>query len=178
MNQKQLIKVYKQISEDYIPDYSRPSNFIKSQMEHYKTVQDGLANPTNFFDSTVAIFEEVEKPKRKPDFESDSGSRYWYSKKGLLRGSNHWGCRIVNCDWALKLKNGKAVYGSSCWASKTFSKELYGFVKWEDFVLKPNLYEIEGKEVLTTFANKIGRNQVKIGKATYQSEYVLTWEKI
>lgn len=178
MTQKELIETYKEISEGYVPDYSKPSIYLKKTKAHFQAVQDGVANPDNFFDNTVAIFEEVKKPKGKAFFESNSGSRYWYSKEGLTRGSNHWGCHVANCDWALHMKNGKTTYGESCWAAKTFNEEKYGFVKWEDFVLKPELLEIDGQEVLTTFANKIGRDHIKVGKHMYQKEVTITWNKV
>ena len=34
--------------------------------------------------------EEMIKTLGKPDFESDSGSLYWYKKEGTLRFSDHW----------------------------------------------------------------------------------------
>lgn len=59
---------------------------------------------TNFHDATKAIFHLrplAEKPHRKPDFVSPSGSRYWKTRNGVYRLSNHWGEAIRSCDWWL-----------------------------------------------------------------------------
>lgn len=178
MTQKELIEEYKRISEIDDIDRSKAYKCFKTSQKHYASVQDGIANPDNFFDNTVALFEEVTKPKRKADFESDSGSRYWYRKDGLIRGSNHWGNRVANCDWALKLNDGSTVYGESAYAAKTFTSEKFGFVKWEDFILKSELIEIKGEEVLTTFANKIGRDYIKHKGKTYQKNIVITYTPV
>ena len=59
---------------------------------------------TNFHDETKAIFHLrplTEKPHRKADFTSASGSRYWKTREGVYRLSNHWGEGIRSCDWWL-----------------------------------------------------------------------------
>ena len=168
MNEKELIEEYKRISEIDDIDYSRASNYFKSLIKHYKSVQDGIANSLNFFDNTIALFKECDKPKRKPDFISDSGSIYWYFKKGVIRGADHWGDRVANCSWAFEFSDGKRTYGYNPWNSKTFSEYKYGFCRWEDFILKSELLDINGKEILTSFKNKIDRDKIKIGKSIYQ----------
>lgn len=68
----------------------------------------------NYFDSTAAIFKACKMPKREADYESDSGSRYWYgeNKRGkyVIRLSNHWTrcnhksrvCKkIASCQWQI-----------------------------------------------------------------------------
>lgn len=59
---------------------------------------------TNFHDGTKAIFHLrplTEKPHRKADFASASGSRYWKTREGVYRLSDHWGEGIRSCDWWL-----------------------------------------------------------------------------
>lgn len=55
----------------------------------------------NFHDATAAIFQPCEAPDRKPDFVSESGSEYWDMGIGVIRRSDHWGCNIRSCWWAL-----------------------------------------------------------------------------
>lgn len=54
-------------------------------------------------------------------FESKAGSRYFYTKEGMYRLSNHWG-RLANSKWRLIA----AVPESS-------SKFKLGFANWNDF---------------------------------------------
>lgn len=74
----------------------------------------------NYMTATTALFKGCRVPKRKPDFISESGSKYWQqeNKKGkyVIRLSNHWvylkeignnevwkDCdRIASCIWHLK----------------------------------------------------------------------------
>ncbi len=168
MNKIELIDRFKKIDEIDDIDYRAAYLHIKSLINHYKDIQDGIASEENFYDNTVAIFEEIKKPRTAPDYISESGSRYWYKKDGLIRGSNHWGNRVANCDWALKLKNGKTIYGNSAFSAKSFRDEKYGFVKWKNFVLKCELIEINGEEVLTSFNNKIGRDIIIHKNKKYQ----------
>ena len=74
----------------------------------------------NFFKGTKGVFKACKTPKRKPDYISKSGSKYWYgyNKKGsyVIRKSDHWvktyhrkggffldGCkRVASCFWCLK----------------------------------------------------------------------------
>ena len=80
---------------------------------------------SNYFMGTKAIFKGCKKPTRSPDYESNSGSQYWYgsNKNGsyVIRFSDHW-CRrtalrvdaetipkstrecksIASCQWRIK----------------------------------------------------------------------------
>lgn len=64
-------------------------------------------NQDNFYDGTNANFTRCEIPTTTPDFESNSGSKYWYTESGVIRVSTHWGFGISSCNWHL---DGKA-YG-------------------------------------------------------------------
>lgn len=81
-------------------------------------------NKYNFFKHTYCIFTEVATTDilaaEQHNYQSKSGSEYYYTNQGVYRTSNHWG-RVANCRWRLVTKSNKG-YGK-----KT------GFAKWEDF---------------------------------------------
>lgn len=56
--------------------------------------------PDTFYKNTKANFSSVEVPQTPPDFESESGSRYWYLSEGVIRASDHWGT-VATCYWLL-----------------------------------------------------------------------------
>ncbi|CAL2105470.1 hypothetical protein T190115A13A_160003 [Tenacibaculum sp. 190524A02b] len=74
----------------------------------------------NFFLNTKALFKACKKPKREPDYVSNSGSMYWYGENRLgqyvIRCSDHWvivsnpqkkevynDCfSIASCSWNLR----------------------------------------------------------------------------
>ena len=81
----------------------------------------------NYYTSTYAKFVECATPRRKPDYISSSGSKYWYTKTGVIRKSDHWSLYyrsypdktcfttsvylhavpIASCMWKLQLKTDK-----------------------------------------------------------------------
>ena len=58
----------------------------------------------NSFKNTFCVFHEV-LPRTidgmKPQYDSKSGSKYFYTKEGMYRWSNHWG-RLANSKWRLE----------------------------------------------------------------------------
>ncbi|MFC7772449.1 hypothetical protein ACS8MM_01115 [Flavobacterium sp. MAHUQ-57] len=87
--------------------------------------------PPNTFKNTFCVFTEVNVSNlqdRSPDFESDSGSKYYYTEQGMYRLSNHWG-RLGNSKWRL-IENGDT----------SASKVKLGYANWEDF-FPDNKYE-------------------------------------
>lgn len=80
-------------------------------------------NQNNYYLSTRCTFKACRRPRREPDYESDSGSRYWYTDKGVYRESTHWSgyigvdtddieytafieCkRVASCFWLLKIND-------------------------------------------------------------------------
>ena len=85
----------------------------------------------NFFDDTFADFNKIrnkEIPHRKPDFISNSGSKYWYEEDTVYRESNHWGRTIASCNWLL---NSCAVKGLSQGKCKlvNFKKQQFDLLK-------------------------------------------------
>ena len=109
-----------------------------------------MIDKNNYYTSTYAKFVECATPRRKPDYISSSGSKYWYTKTGVIRKSDHWSlyyCSdlkrtcfttsvylhavpIASCMWTLQLKNDKITvkedYGDN-------GKILTGFCKYKNF---------------------------------------------
>lgn len=87
------------------------------------------ANKGNFFVATEAKFKECKTPNRTPDYVSESGSEYWYTRRGVIRRSNHWNW-VASCTWEYE---GKGLSG-----------ELRtGFCKWRKFKLKPLTFRVD-----------------------------------
>ena len=99
-------------------------------LEHFAATCDsyGPIDANSFYVSTVADFMSVPgHPARPADYESESGSRYWYSDKGVIRESNHWGRGVASCDWYLDGDE----YG---WSYR--DAPACGFCAWGDFKRK------------------------------------------
>ena len=80
--------------------------------------------PAGFFKNTFCVFNEIIEPdiqKQKYDFESKSGSCYYFTKVGMYRFSNHWG-RLANSKWRLIPL-----------ATDTDKKFKWGFAPWTSF---------------------------------------------
>ena len=54
-------------------------------------------------------------------FKSKSGSKYYYTKEGVYRYSNHWG-RVANCKWKIK--------GITHYKNQNY---YIGYANWQDF---------------------------------------------
>jgi hypothetical protein len=78
-----------------------------------------------FFKYSRAIWTPVEKPLRKPDYVSESGSEYWYSDEGVIRYSGHWG-KVASCRWELE------GHGMDD-AVKTYYQYTAAFCPWHKF---------------------------------------------
>ena len=77
----------------------------------------------NFHKGTKADFKEIMKagiPKRKPDFISDSGSKYWFTVNSVIRQSDHWG-QLDTCEWTLDGRAGHKITQGIC-SINNFSK--------------------------------------------------------
>ncbi len=78
----------------------------------------------NSFKNTFCIFREVEIiliQNLSAQFESKSGSTYYYTEPGMYRLSNHWG-RLANSKWRLEPME-----------PETLSKIKLGFATWDSF---------------------------------------------
>lgn len=86
--------------------------------------QEPYQPPKDYFKNTFCIFNEVPLSaiaNKEPDFKSDSGSRYYYTREGMFRLSNHWG-RLANSKWRLIAKE-----------TTSSEKIKLGYAKWEAF---------------------------------------------
>lgn len=179
MTQEELIRKYKEIQERDDIFYDKAGRHFKSIRNHFAEIQDGDCDEFNFFDYTVTMFHETGiRPNRDPDYTSDSGSEYWYSKDGVVRGSDHWGNGVAHCDWALQLKDGKTIYGINAFDPKCFTDKKYGFSSWKEFTHKSRLFEINGQEVVTTFRNYIAMDMIKVGDKVYQRRLIEVFDEL
>ena len=147
--------------------------YIAGLKHIYSEHQRGLANESNFFWNTVAMFEQVNsRPRRKPDYISKTrdgkiSSEYWFSDEGVIRGSNHWG-DISTCDWALK--------GTGLAFELTLTPKVYGKAKWSEFVQKSQEIIVDGEFLgRTDFENTIGREKIRIDDIIYEKFGNLGW---
>ena len=97
-------------------------------------------NKENYYISTRCHFKACRRPRREPDYESNSGSLYWYTDKGVYRESPHWSriygvdirelwftnmeeCnRIASCFWILEIHDTSRKRFTGC-----------GFAPWCGF---------------------------------------------
>ena len=107
-------------------------------------------NQRNFFSGTAADFTSVERPNREPDYISDSGSEYWYSADGVVRGSNHWGTGIASTDWFLDGVDASSYDRTA----KGNGVKGYGKAKWTDFVQNADYTYYHLSETLPKGAGK------------------------
>lgn len=80
-------------------------------------------NP-NSFKNTFCVFHEVTLDSTEGlelQYDSKSGSKYFYTKEGMFRLSNHWG-RLANSKWRLEPLD-----------PETDSKTKLGFALWVNF---------------------------------------------
>ncbi len=84
-----------------------------------------MFNPNpNSFKKTFCVFQEVSFDaiiNLKSSYESEAGSKYYYTESGMYRLSNHWG-RLANSKWRLIPLE-----------IETDSKFKLGFAKYESF---------------------------------------------
>ncbi|MFI0491158.1 hypothetical protein [Flavobacterium sp.] len=95
-------------------------------------------NPKSFKKTFCVFHEENSKAIEKlpVQYESKSGSSYYYTKNGMYRLSNHWG-RLANSKWRLEPLE-----------PETESKTKLGFAAWDQFYpdnAEEELYYIEAR---------------------------------
>jgi len=83
----------------------------------------------NSFKNTFCVFHEVHSDKiknSKVQYESKSGSKYFYTKEGMFRFSNHWG-RLANSKWRLEPMEQDGA------ETRNDSKSKIGYAPWDSF---------------------------------------------
>ncbi len=118
-------------------------------------------NP-NTLKNTFCVFDEVDSTCIDgliTNFQSESGSKYFYTEKGMYRLSNHWG-RLANSKWRLidkRISTTKLKVGFATWDSfypDNDYEQLY-YLDWDKSV-NEILYqhkqnpEYDGKAILRT----------------------------
>ena len=102
-------------------------------------------NKDNYFSFTRCRFRACLRPRREPDYESGSGSVYWYTDKGVYRESSHWSRiygvdsddlrftyltesnRVAGCFWILEIHDTSRKHITGC-----------GFAPWTRFQYNHN----------------------------------------
>lgn len=72
-------------------------------MKCYLCKMNKTFGPTNFHKHTFCIFAEAdfsEVQGLRPNYSSKTGSKYYFTEKGVYRYANHWS-RVAQCRWRL-----------------------------------------------------------------------------
>jgi hypothetical protein len=117
----------------------------------YLCPMEQLFRPSpNSFKNTFCVFQEVFSERvlnLKLQYDSKSGSKYFYTQEGMYRLSNHWG-RLANSKWRLEPME-----------PETDSKFKVGFARWEEFY--PDNSEDELYYLAVNYTKKIVNYQHK-----------------
>lgn len=122
----------------------------------------------NSLKHTFCVFTEVSLSSLEGlvlQFESKAGSRYYYTKMGMYRLSNHWG-RLANSKWRLLPTSADGV-----------SKYKVGFAAWDTFYPdnnKDNLYYLVVDYENSTISYEHKNNPKYDGKAVLRTSLETT----
>lgn len=122
----------------------------------------------NSFKNTFCVFQEVsinEIEGLAVQYESKSGSSYYYTKIGMYRLSNHWG-RLANSKWRLEPLE-----------MESESKIKLGFAPWNSFYpdnALDELYYIEMNYIKNTVNYQHKNNPHYDGKAMLRTSFETT----
>jgi len=122
----------------------------------------------NSFKNTFCVFHEVLPDKIKNlemQYDSKSGSKYYYTKEGMYRLSNHWG-RLANSKWRLEPLE-----------PNTDSKYKIGFAAWNEFYpdnAEEELYYLEVDYIKKTVNYQHKNNPAYDQKAILRTSFETT----
>lgn len=122
----------------------------------------------NSFKNTFCIFEEKQLQEIENatiDFQSKSGSCYYFTNEGMYRLSNHWG-RLANSKWRLEPLE-----------PETTSKFKLGFALWTNFYpdnASHKLYYLEANYTNNTINYQHKNNPNYDGKAILRTSFETT----
>ncbi|WP_298223955.1 hypothetical protein [Flavobacterium sp.] len=129
-------------------------------------------NRFNFHRHTFCVFTEADLKlveNRKPDYQSKSGSSYFFTDEGVYRLSNHWG-RAANCKWRLQTNNtsnsGRTKLGFALWSafhSDNDTEKLY-FIQFDAETQTVNYQHKNSTEFKETFILRTASETTKIIK--------------
>jgi len=117
------------------------------------------------FKNTFCVFHEVALIKideLQVQYDSKSGSKYFYTKEGMYRLSNHWG-RLANSKWRLEPLE-----------AETDSKFKVGFATWNEFYpdnQEEKLYYLEANYIKNTVNYQHKNNPVYDSKAILRTSF-------
>ena len=127
----------------------------------------------NSFKNTFCVFHEVLPDKienLKVQYDSKSGSQYFYTKEGMYRLSNHWG-RLANSKWRLE------PLEQDCFETRNESKFKIGFAAWNEFYpdnAEEELYYLEANYVKNTVNYQHKNNPNYDNKAILRTSFETT----
>lgn len=122
----------------------------------------------NSFKNTFCVFQEVLPDKIKDlkvQYDSKSGSQYFYTKEGMYRLSNHWG-RLANSKWRLEPME-----------PETHSKFKIGYASWNEFYIdnsEEELYYLEADYIKNTVNYQHKNNPNYNNKAILRTSFETT----
>ncbi len=111
----------------------------------------------NFHLSTFANFTKLplsQIPKSKPDFISDSGSKYWYKNDSVYRYSTHFFRNVASCKWFLNNEGHKKLRGFGVCKLSDFKRINYTLNPGKIYKIYYAPKNRMGKETITTFVAK------------------------
>jgi hypothetical protein len=122
----------------------------------------------NSFKNTFCVFHEVPLEGVNGlalQYDSKSGSKYYYTEAGMYRLSNHWG-RLANSKWRLEPLE-----------PETESKIKLGFASWTDFYpdnAEEELYYLEANYIKSTVNYQHKNNPKYDNKALLRTSFETT----
>jgi len=122
----------------------------------------------NSFKNTFCVFRELlpETIEGMPiQYDSKSGSKYYYTEEGMYRLSNHWG-RLANSKWRLEPME-----------PETTSKTKLGFAFWNEFYpdnAEEELYYLEANYIKNTVNYQHKNNPNYDNKAILRTSFETT----
>ena len=135
----------------------------------YLCLMKQLFRPSpNSFKNTFCVFQEVLSDKienLKIQYDSKSGSKYFYTEEGMYRLSNHWG-RLANSKWRLEPME-----------PETDSKFKIGFAVWNEFYpdnAEEELYYLEANYTKNTVNYQHKNNPNYDSKALLRTSFETT----
>ncbi len=120
------------------------------------------------FKNTFCVFQEVPLEATQGlvvQYDSKSGSMYFYTKEGMFRLSNHWG-RLANSKWRLEPMD-----------PETESKTKLGFALWTNFYpdnAEEELYYLEANYIKNTVNYQHKNNPAYDKKALLRTSFETT----
>ncbi|PRZ22035.1 hypothetical protein BC624_10735 [Flavobacterium granuli] len=134
----------------------------------YLPMEKNFRPSPNSFKNTFCVFDEMSLDAiagLSIQYQSKSGSSYYYTAKGMYRLSNHWG-RLANSKWRLEPMEPEST-----------SKTKLGYASWDNFYpdnALDELYYLEADYVKRTVNYQHKNNPNYDGKAILRTSFETT----